>query len=639
MSPAAKSKSKDRSAAKAVTKEQPKIALKPSSIPANVGSGAPASAYNPVSGTFHTFETTPVSSLATQNTGRFRSIDETEEHSGSSLGTAGEFDCASNNDSCSGESEDQKEKTSSTGPQVESVPGSDTDKRDKIRQKNERKHQRQKEKRAQELHDRCRGYLMSRKLEALSQQLVAMGFTSEQATMALIQNEGRLEEAVAWLFESGEDNKQQVVQNVPSGVNLKIDIADEIAKIVDMEFRFKCTKQEVERAVVATEGDLIKAEEALKALKQEQAATLPKLEESGDPGSFNNKVVATAENPTARAHVKATVSIGTQHQRREERDFDYKKSSPNGTASQDLGNKNTQALRREPLKPDLGRQQVTGTLEQRRSSGSSTPMVSESLLSPLAAHLMKPEAQHVVTGSEVKTNMQPIVVMQRPQSINAKQNLPSTSHSFSASPPSSTGWYLNGISSYEAKRRIGTLPNFPNLGLNSSTVAHKLVPQSHFQTIVSNPIEPAATRWGGSWPSAGNPLSSLAAPSSLGLFTQRGSSGLSVSSPVDWNSSGLMPFDYTSIDWSLDLTLLKPSMNRDLLCDTWSTMFMGGKTASPAVSGGVRVPGLQDGSSSFGTDSSSLAGSHEWTSPFTAKDLLRASRKFVTSPVRKGVLE
>ncbi|KAK6144133.1 hypothetical protein DH2020_020953 [Rehmannia glutinosa] len=54
------------------------------------------------------------------------------------------------------------------------VPGADNDKREKIRQKNE-KHQRQKERRAQELHERCSGYLMSRKLEALAQQIVAMG--------------------------------------------------------------------------------------------------------------------------------------------------------------------------------------------------------------------------------------------------------------------------------------------------------------------------------------------------------------------------------------------------------------------------------------------------------------------------------
>ena len=44
------------------------------------------------------------------------------------------------------------------------------------------------------------GYLMSTKLEALAQQLVAMEFSSECATNALILNEGRVEESVLWLF-------------------------------------------------------------------------------------------------------------------------------------------------------------------------------------------------------------------------------------------------------------------------------------------------------------------------------------------------------------------------------------------------------------------------------------------------------
>ena len=44
------------------------------------------------------------------------------------------------------------------------------------------------------------GYQMSRKLEALAQQLVAMEFSSECATNALILNEGRVEESVLWLF-------------------------------------------------------------------------------------------------------------------------------------------------------------------------------------------------------------------------------------------------------------------------------------------------------------------------------------------------------------------------------------------------------------------------------------------------------
>ncbi|KAL2510947.1 Ubiquitin-associated/translation elongation factor EF1B protein [Abeliophyllum distichum] len=171
MSPASRSKSKDKKA----SKEPPKASPKPSGH-ANATGGVPASGYNPVLGTFHTFETASVSFAGPLHVnGRFRNIDETDDQSGNSFGTGVEYDSVSNNGSWS----------------------------DKIRQKNERKHQRQKERRAQELHERCSGYLMSRKLEKLAQQLVAMGFSQERATMALILNEGRVEESVAWLFEAG----------------------------------------------------------------------------------------------------------------------------------------------------------------------------------------------------------------------------------------------------------------------------------------------------------------------------------------------------------------------------------------------------------------------------------------------------
>ncbi|KAF3327868.1 UBA/TS-N domain-containing protein [Carex littledalei] len=231
------------------------------------GSGALASAYNPVSGTFHALDPADPATLLL-NPGKFRSIDEPDDHSPTSHG---DFDSASNHDSCSGESEDTVPKANSNGSgaastghsRTDSVPGCDSEKGEKIRQKNEKKHQHQRERRAHELHEKCRGYLMSRKLESLSQQLVAMGFSQEQATMALIQNEGRVEESVAWLFEGGEESRQPEgsAPDLHCGVGLKIDIADELAKIVELEKRYKCTKQEVERAVVACEGDLVKAEE------------------------------------------------------------------------------------------------------------------------------------------------------------------------------------------------------------------------------------------------------------------------------------------------------------------------------------------------------------------------------------------
>ncbi|XP_008795131.1 uncharacterized protein LOC103710964 [Phoenix dactylifera] len=633
MSPASKSKSKDKTTRAA--KEQQKVSSKPSSTTANGGNGVPTGAYNPVLGTFHTLETTPSVALpGAHNNGRFRTIDETEEHSSSSLGTAGEFDSASNNGSCSGESEDQKEKTTSATPRIEPIPGCDTDKRDKIRQKNERKHQRQRERRAQELHERCNGYLMSRKLETLAQQLVQMGFSSESATMALIQNEGRLEESVSWLFEVGEERKHEVATNLEGGVNLKIDITDELAKIADMEVGFKCTKLEVERAVVACEGDLEKAEETLKAQKQESASSPPKLEESGDPAavsSSNNKMAMSAQSLAVRTQVKGIASAAGRQQRRDERDFNHAKSAATGVVSQESANRNLQSSRRPQPKP--------APLEKRWLSTSSAPSVSYSA-SPLQAAVSpnKPEAHYVMAGNEVKANLQagtlrePVIVMQRPISINAKQSVQSTSLGFSSSPPASTGWYSNGMSGMEVMKVAngGLAHSLSSLGLNGSS-PQQFVPQNHFQTSVSSPMESGAMGWGGSWNSSGTSSSSLAVPSSLGLFTGWGSSGSSASSPVDWSTGGSTPRDYTSIDWSLDLALLRPSVKSDRLSDTWSTMSMGGKVARPVVNdSGVYIAGLQYGS--LASDSTSSAGSHEWTSPFAGKDLLRVPRQFVTSP-------
>lgn len=176
--------------------EQSKVSLKSTNLHTNGGS-APTSACNPTLGTCHANEiSTSAPVLAVQKNAQLI-IDETEEQSLSSPGTIADYDSVSNNDSCSVESEDPKEKTTTSTIASRSdsisVPGFDADKRDKIRQKNERKHQCQKEKRAQELHMRCTGYLMSWKQEMLAQQLVAMGFSSERVAMALIAHEGRME--------------------------------------------------------------------------------------------------------------------------------------------------------------------------------------------------------------------------------------------------------------------------------------------------------------------------------------------------------------------------------------------------------------------------------------------------------------
>ncbi|KAJ0668586.1 putative UBA-like superfamily, Ubiquitin-associated domain-containing protein [Helianthus annuus] len=311
-----RSKSKDK---KAAGKEPLKPSTKPTTS-AIVGGSAPASGYNPLLGTFHSLETAPVSSVPPVHAnGRFRDIDDTDDPSGNSVV---EYDCVSNNGSWSGESEDPKDKPSQ-GPtsRQEASHGVDSDKREKIRQKNEKKHQRQKERRAQELHERCCGYLMSRKLEALAQQLVAMGFSSERATMALILNEGRLEESVAWLFDVGEDSvNQKEPKSDHGGGNLKVDISQELAQIADMEIKFKCSKQEVERAVVACEGDLDQAaEHLLKFQKQESNAPPPKPEDiqTGVPpkppvGVTQMPPASQAAPPLSKTEAQYTGGVGNE---------------------------------------------------------------------------------------------------------------------------------------------------------------------------------------------------------------------------------------------------------------------------------------------------------------------------------------
>ncbi|XP_010251914.1 PREDICTED: uncharacterized protein LOC104593648 [Nelumbo nucifera] len=649
MSPSSRSKSKSSSKS---AKEQPKASSKPSTA-SSTGNGIPASAYNPLSGTFHTLESAPVvSSPPPHSNGRFRNIDETDEHSGSSLGTGAEYDSISNNDSCSGESEDQqKEKTTSAPVRQEAIPGSDNDKRDKIRQKNERKHQRQREKRAQELHERCSGYLMSRKLEALAQQLVAMGFSSERATMALILNEGRVEESVAWLFEGGEEAAQQKDSNLDGGSNLKIDISEELARIAEMEVRFKCTKQEVERVVVACEGDLEKAAETLKAQKQEAPSASPKPEETGDPPVANGvKLAVSVTQNLVRQQAKPIPSVTIQ-QRRDERDFNYTKAVPTVVTSSEPANKNLQSLRKIQPKSEWARPQVATSSEKRWPSAGSSPSVSYSLASPLqvSSPPAKAEARYVVVGSEVK-NLQtgavrePVIMMQRPQSINAKPN-PVTS--INPSPPVSAGWYSNSVAGVEIMKSSGGLQHIPTTSLSSSNLSSQQFYQSQYQPFASSPVEPRTTSWGGSWSTLGSASSSLAVPSSLGLFSGWGSTGASGSnSPVDWNTGGSMPqCDYTNIDWTLESTSSsKPNglwlglasfMNNSRMYDSWSSATSAG--AKPvmrsATTNGVCIAGLQDGGvAATDTSGTSSAGSHEWTSPFAGKDLFSLPRQFVTSP-------
>ncbi|GKV28844.1 hypothetical protein SLEP1_g37837 [Rubroshorea leprosula] len=651
MSPASKSKSKDKKAGK----DSQKSSSKPSG-PANAGSGVQASAYNPLLGTFHTLETTASSSTSPlQNNGRFRNIDETDDHSGGSLGAGIEYDSVSNNGSWSGESEDHKEKTPNPPARQEAIPGADNDKREKIRQKNERKHQRQKERRAQELHERCSGYLMSRKLEALAQQLVAMGFSHERATMALILNEGKVEESVAWLFEGGEEADKHRKSPVGGG-NLKIDISEELARISELEIRYKCTKQEVERAVAAAEGDLQKAAEALRAMKQDPPSAPPKPEEIGDPPTASNGkvLVGTGQGLTVRPQPKLNPSSAIQ-QRRDEKDFNYTKAAlPVGGPLEPV-NKNFQPLKRIQSKLEWAKPQQTAVPADKRwpNAGSNTSL-SYSLASPLQASTppVKTETRYMAVGSEFKSLQssvrEPVIMMQRPQSVNTKQ-IPATSIS-SSPPPTASSWFPT--SSVETMKSNGFMPHIPSTrslspnNLSSNQMYHQLhyQQQQQFAPTTGPGDSPGTSRGNSLWNRTGS-SPTLAAASSLGLFSGLGSTGSSgASSPVDWSTgSSMTQLDYTNIDWSLDRGLASPRFASGLWTTPTSlrnshiydpnTNGLGGKPAMRLTnpnSNGVPIVGLQDGG--LAPAEASAAGSREWSSPFEGNDLFTLSRQFVSSP-------
>ncbi|GER40688.1 ubiquitin-associated domain-containing family protein [Striga asiatica] len=600
MSPASRSKSKDK---KATSKETAKVSSKPLG-PANT------SGYNPLSGTFHTFDTAPVPSVSPLHiNGRFRTIDDSDDQNGNSSGTGAEYDSVSNNGSWSGESEDHKEKASQAqNSRQESIPGADNDKREKIRLKNERKHQRQKERRAQELHERCSGYLMSRKLEALAQQLVSMGFSHERATMALIQNEGRVEESVAWLFEVAEDEKQLGSDLSGSGGgNLKIDISEELAWITDMEIRYKASKQEVERAVVSCEGDLHKAEEILKAQKQESPpAAQHKTDETGDPstaatGGGRLQVTTMGQNMMkGPPQVKATPP-DTSQLKRDERDFNYTKVP--GTS--DPGVKSMQM----PLKKIPPKSDWLGSVRE------------------------------------------PVTVMQRPQSMNPKQAPVS---SMSSSPPIGSNWYPNtttsGIDTVKPKvvapatalsRSIS-----PN-GVSSNPLYNQFQPQLPFGPGPNHSSGPMdlhmpplrVNSGGGLWSSRGSGSPSLSAASSLGLFSGIGSSGSS--SPVDWSTgSSSLQLDYTSIDWSLDLGTLPTRPNGLWAGGSYPVQGKGPGFDSFAYGMGMKAAAMRPVLASGGGLPEGIAGSgetgsgssREWTSPFEERDIFSLPRQFVSSP-------
>ncbi|GJW67963.1 UBA-like protein [Tanacetum coccineum] len=71
-----------------------------------------------------------------------------------------------------------------------------------------------------------------------------------------------------WVF--GQGKKITKTKNNKGSSSPDYSSTEELARIAEMEMKFKCSKQEVERAIVACEGDLEQAAETLKNQKQEQ---------------------------------------------------------------------------------------------------------------------------------------------------------------------------------------------------------------------------------------------------------------------------------------------------------------------------------------------------------------------------------
>ncbi|XP_004144084.1 uncharacterized protein LOC101220689 isoform X2 [Cucumis sativus] len=656
MSPASKSKSKDKKASKEVQKPTLPIPKPMGAAAAAGSSNVPASAYNPLSGTFHALESTVSVSSPLHSNGRFKNIDDTDAQSGVLLSSVAECDTISNNGSWSGESEDHKDRKSNPTVRQETIPGADIDKREKIRQKNEKKHQRQKERRAQELHERCSGYLMSRKLEALAQQLVAMGFSQDRATVALMLNEGKIEDSVSWLFEGGEETNDSADQNL-GGQNLKLDISEELARIADLEAQYKCTKQEVERAVVASEGDLEKAAESLRELKLDPPAAPPKPEETGDPPTTLSSKFPGNNTNQASLRTQANPNPPSIQQRKEEKDFNYTKGAITaGMSIESLGKNIPQPLRRNPQKMEWGSYEQITTAEKRWPSTGTSP-ISFSLASAqsqLSSPPIKNEARYLTMGAEFNSLQSGSV--REPNSVVQSRNLsvhakPSSVSTISSSPPAS--WYSsNGLGTMPSS--TGFLPQIRGSRSfkPSEMTLNQMYPQvqyqqqqQHFVSGNSRGDFLDANHTNASWSRTGG-SSSIAPASSLGLFSGASSTQSGSSSPVDWNTGSSMPhLNYSDIDWSVDkgLTSVRPGgllqglnsymQKNPHLYESNTSRLVDAQPFVPSMPSNInRVPmgGSQNGGV-MGTETSAN-GSREWTSPFEGKDIFSYPRQFVFSP-------
>ncbi|KAL1225908.1 hypothetical protein V5N11_019592 [Cardamine amara subsp. amara] len=626
MSPATKSKSKDKKTGKEAQKASPKPAL---SI--NGNSNMAANAYNPLLGTFQVLDSvSSIASVSPLQYGRFRSIDEADVN-------GIESDSVSNNGSCSGESEDHKEKTTNLPLKQEVIPGADNDKREKVRQKNERKHQRQKERRAQELYEKCSTYLMSRKLEAHTQQIMAMGISQEHATTALMMNEGKVEESVHWLFDRGEEEIEK--QSIQSPGNLKIDITEELARITQMELQFKCTRQEIERAVVQAEGDLDRAEEVMKGTKYEELSLPVKQEESGDPLTpSNGKFTVGIGYQNSDAETQP-VLLPSLQPTRDDKSFNYTKS-PSPTES--VNKMMVQPMKRPELKLEWPKPQQSAALADKRWPNTGyIPSASYSLPSspsPSPQPAVRVEARYIASGNEFKNlqqqpaNRESVVGMRQRAQVVSTNPVPTSSMSV---PP--TSW--NPSASIEIMKSNGFIQthNIPGArspspnNMNPNQIYQQLQYQNQKRFTNNNQVDPhgnMARGNGGLWTRNNTPSSpSISAASSLGLFSAVGSAGTSgASSPVDWISGGLV--DYRSIDWSLDQGLSPNSRNWSELKSSSHTYDANMNKYSLKGSIGGRVSS-SNGVTMENAETQQAATSQEWTSPFEGKDIFSLSRQYV----------
>nr|VDC86021.1 unnamed protein product [Brassica oleracea] len=571
MSTVSKTKSRDK---KIVNDSQKATSQASGSIGATTGG-----AYNLLLGTV---ESTLSSSL--HNNGRFRSIDDSDS-------TGADCDSVSNNGSWSGDSEDHKEKvppTTATAKQ-EAIPGAadDDNKREKMRLKNERKHQRQKEKRAQELHERCCQFLMSRKLEVLVQQVqvIVMGISHERATYALMLNEGKLEESVNWLLDASGTSVADTKLD-PAYGSLKLDISQELGRILELEREYKCAKQDVEKAVVTAEGDIEKAEESLRRQKEEQSTASVKAEDVSDNASVSRVPSVQESQNRVAAQLQPNSVMYTAGGEEDRKSLGYLRG--------ESGNERVDRIHTELQW--LKMQQNAAMEEKKRMLNQQT-------------QLPRPrEETHYVAaqGSQFKRLQQrePVMAMHQQQQ---RTQLPVSTMNSSFTVSGGSEWYSANRS--EAAQSNGYLPTrtLPPSDLNSNLMYQQLQ-YRQYQGQGNNGHRTA----GGSASSQ----HAVAPAASLGLFSGYGSTS---SSGVDWNTDGSAGYsDYNNIDWSLDrgLACPRPNQQQYVAASSPYEANMNGRTRTMGMAMGVQEAAL-------------VGNGREWTSPFEGKDLFSLSRQYV----------